>query len=64
MRVAATQAEYVRHFLTEQGEDASDEAVAKASAMFSKAAKTLSVTPHKNDTVATILVVSSSRSGG
>jgi hypothetical protein len=55
MRVAASQPEYVRNFLAEQGEDASDAAVAKASARFAKAAGSISATPHKNDTVATIL---------
>ena len=55
MRVAASQPNYVRNFLTERGDDASDEAVAKASAAFSKAAKTVTATPHKNETVAAIL---------
>jgi hypothetical protein len=54
-KVAAASPDYVRNHLTEQGEDASDDAVARASSHFKEAAKTLSVTPHKNDTVATIL---------
>jgi hypothetical protein len=55
MKAAAARPDYVRNHLTEQGEDASDEAAARASSKFKDAAKTLSVAPHKNDTVATIL---------
>jgi hypothetical protein len=55
MRVAASSPEYVRNFLKERGEDASDEAVAKAAATFREAAKTVLVTPHKNETVEAVL---------
>jgi Protein of unknown function (DUF4238) len=55
MRVAASTPGYVRSYLIEQGEDASDEAVAKVTAAFMKGADVMSVIPHRNETVEAIL---------
>jgi hypothetical protein len=55
MRVAATAPDVVRNFLAEQGEDTSDEAVAKTAATFAKAAKTARVVPHKNETIQAVI---------
>ncbi|WP_437746591.1 DUF4238 domain-containing protein [Sorangium sp. So ce1504] len=55
MRIAASSPDYVRNFLKERGDDTSDEAVAKTADAFRRAAKSLSVTPHKNETVEAML---------
>ena len=54
-RMSATQPDYIRSHLAERGEDSSDEAVARFAAMLEKGAGTLTVAPHRNDTVKTIL---------
>jgi len=55
MRVAAASPDYVRGFLKERGDDTSDEAVARTAAAFREGAKTVSVSPHRNETVEAIL---------
>lgn len=55
MRVAAATPGYVRNYLLQQGEDASDDAVGKATRAFQRGAEHMSVTPHKNETVASML---------
>jgi hypothetical protein len=55
MRIAAATPDIVRNFLASEGKDTSDEAMAQTSAAFTQAAKTLSATPHKNETVSAVL---------
>ena len=55
MRVDPSSSDYVRNFLDERGDNASEEAVAKAAGMFRDAAKTMSVIPHKTETIEAVL---------
>jgi hypothetical protein len=55
LRVAATAPEVVRNILSKHGEDTSDEAVARAAALFREGADAVSVSPHKNEIAAFML---------
>jgi hypothetical protein len=55
LRVAAASPEIVRNFLAEHGQETSDAAVAKMAGLLRRDSSAVSVTPHKNETVAAVL---------